>query len=100
MKLSKQLIDYIEGSDVYYIIAIKGDEHVTSIQSRYKEPKTTSYHIVTGMLGSIQKGLTKGQLKNAVPLIHLVHEATKQFPELFKKSKQSIFEPIDDIDDI
>ncbi len=87
MKLDQQITDVIEDCDAVFIIAVKGNNHYTSIMGKdTTNPEQTVHHLVQGMLGAVHTGI-KGGTGNALPLMILIQEAQKRFPKLNINSK-------------
>lgn len=87
MKLEKEIIDQIENSDAYYIIGVNGDTHFTSVAGKYSDNTETIHHIVQGMLGSVDKSINGKKAENSWPLLVLIAESIKRFPQFRKLMK-------------
>ena len=84
MKLDKKLIDYIENSDAYYIVAVKDGKNITSCQSKDNDVLTASHLIAGALLGGIKSAIEDKELVNNVPILVTIAEAIKRFPQLLK----------------
>lgn len=84
MKLDKELIDYIENADAYYIVAVKDGKNVTSCQSKDNDLLTASHLISSALLGGIKSAIVEKKLINNAPILVTITEAIKMFPQLLK----------------
>jgi hypothetical protein len=81
MKLDKKILDYIQNADAYYLIAIKNNQHLSSIQGIDNDVIETIHKIVSGMLGDIDRCIQQKQYNNSSVLMILISEAIKRYPQ-------------------
>lgn len=82
MKLDKKIIDYIENSDAYFIVAVKGNENATSCQAKNESAMTATELIAAALLSSIKKAIDEKETVNIMPILVTISKAVKLFPEL------------------
>lgn len=83
MELLKEEIDLVKKSDAYYLLAVQGEEHFTSIDGIYNDRIKTIHKLIQALLGSLKNGMSTGN-SNGVFLLTFIQTAINTFPELRK----------------
>ena len=84
MELTKEVIEQIESSDAFYVIAVHGKTNFTFMDGKDPDKMKSIHHIVQGMLGNVDEFIKEKKCVNSLLLTLFVRAAIKAFPSLKK----------------
>lgn len=76
----KEILEYLNSCDGYYIVATKGNEHMSVLNGKGDMLDIVAT-VNNAMLGSIDKVMNNGEGTGFV-LMTLIHESNKRWPKL------------------